>query len=85
MGAVVGERIADQDAASSIVAGRIDRLDAGTPAATVELVNQAHGAFTAGVSMVLLVAGTIVFLSAVAAFLFIREKDAVGPPKGPGR
>jgi hypothetical protein len=39
--------------------------------------------FTAGLSTVLLVAGIIVFVSAVAALLLIRAKDTV-LPNGPG-
>jgi EmrB/QacA subfamily drug resistance transporter len=78
MAAVVGGRIPEQDVARSIIAGRINELDAGTATATAELVNRAREAFTAGLAILLVVAGVVVFASAVAALLLIRAKDVLG-------
>ncbi|MQA11645.1 MAG: hypothetical protein GEU98_24475 [Pseudonocardiaceae bacterium] len=77
MAAIVGARIHNPDAARSIVAGRIDQLDAGTSTATAELAAEAGEAFTAGLSTILLVAGILAFASAVAALLLIRTKDVL--------
>jgi hypothetical protein len=78
MAVVVGGRMPEQDAARSVIAGRMNELDAGTAAATAELVNRAREAFTAGLAIVLLVAGIVVFASAIAALLLIRAKDVLG-------
>lgn len=75
MTAIVSVRISDGDAAGRITAGRIDVLDAGTPAATADLIAQAQVAFTVGLSNILFVAGLVALASAVIAFLMIREKD----------
>jgi EmrB/QacA subfamily drug resistance transporter len=83
MTAVVSGRIPDPDAADRTTAGRISELHTGAPAAAAELMNQAREAFTTGLSTVLLVAGVVVFASAIGAFLLIRAKDALPPPRGP--
>jgi MFS family permease len=81
MAAVVGARSPDEEAVNSIATGRFDGLDTGTPAATTQLIAQAREAFTAGLSAVLLVAGTLVVVSSVAALRLIRAKDMVVPDK----
>jgi predicted MFS family arabinose efflux permease len=76
MGAVVGTRLPEPDAVHSIVAGRIDQLNARSSTATAELTTRAGEAFTAGLSSILLVAGIVSFASAVATLL-LRTKDTL--------
>jgi predicted MFS family arabinose efflux permease len=81
MAAVVGARVSGHDVAAAVVAGRIDQLHAATTTAKAELVAQAREAFAAGLSMVLLIAGVIVLVSAVVVLVLIRGEDILAAPK----
>lgn len=75
MAAVIGNRIGDEDVAGDVAAGHFDALDAGSAAATGELVTYAEQAFVEGLSTVAQIAGFIALASAVLAVLLIRQKD----------
>ncbi len=73
MSAAIGARIPDPEVARAVAAGRIDELAAAMP--SEQLLAQARGAFVAGLSTTLLIAGVASLVSAVAALALIRATD----------
>lgn len=78
--AIVKARIDDPGAVARVVAGRLDELDAGTPAVTADLLDRARDAYTGGLATVLLAAAAVAFASCLAALRLLSGRDANPPP-----